>query len=592
MSRDGVGFVKEICAMAGRLVLAIDDLCRDAGFPALEPRRLCVSLGAVNTSATLLRSASRRIQLAAFGRRFHGAGLVLAGIALLGLIAARLLSLLPQHWLTPVTLGALPILALFVALFLTRKPAPAHVARTVDARAGSKELFLTATLMGEAPAEFRGLVHEEAENRAAKLNAARLLPMHWLPGARNLVIAFAALYAAALWLPRFDPFQFEEKRAAVVKQEQRLIETKKITAVRKEELAEKGEVFNAQVEQALAKLDKTLKEAKPEQRELNAKRLNEEAQDFSELWKKASAQLPKEALEKAAQQFGDQEERREMKELLDKLKQGDPAAIKQAMEKLQQEMEKISQMPEGGDKQKQLDQLAKEVGKMAAQLRDQLGDKNVNDALSRALEQMDLAKNKDLAKQALDAANESMKLSQEELEKMGEMFKDMQNIEDALKNLQAAKQLNEKGQLDGKDAQQAGAKTPEEYEKLYKDLMAKAGEQGDGEGDGDGNGKPGRGKSGNQPGIGKGGTVGEDPNAKTGLKTEKSNAQLGAGKLLMQWKEEGVGETGQKSADYQEAVRAVKQGVAEAIRSEQVPPGYHGAIQKYFDRLPEKPAGR
>jgi hypothetical protein len=33
----------------------------------------------------------------------------------------------------------------------------------------------------------------------------------------------------------------------------------------------------------------------------------------------------------------------------------------------------------------------------------------------------------------------------------------------------------------------------------------------------------------------------------------------------------------------------VKQGVAEAIRSEQVPPGYHTTIQKYFDRLGEKP---
>ena len=63
---------------------------------------------------------------------------------------------------------------------------------------------------------------------------------------------------------------------------------------------------------------------------------------------------------------------------------------------------------------------------------------------------------------------------------------------------------------------------------------------------------------------------------------------MGAGKLLMQWKEEGKGETGQKADDYQAAVRSVKEGVAEAIRNERIPPGYHGAIQKYFDRLPEK----
>jgi hypothetical protein len=34
----------------------------------------------------------------------------------------------------------------------------------------------------------------------------------------------------------------------------------------------------------------------------------------------------------------------------------------------------------------------------------------------------------------------------------------------------------------------------------------------------------------------------------------------------------------------------VKQGVSEAIQQEQVPPGYHEAIKKYFDTLPEKPA--
>src|SRR6185369_10193042 len=285
--------------------------------------------------------------------------------------------------------------------------------------------------------------------------------------ARDLAIAFAVLFAAVLWLPSFDPFRMEEKRAVAAKQEKRLEETRQITAIRKEELLDKGKVFDAQVEQALAKLDKTLKDAKPEKREEVAKQLKQESQDFSELWKKAQAQLPREALEKAAQQFGDTEQQQAIKEMIEKLKKGDAEAMKQAMEKLRQQMEQIAKQPEGADKQQQLEQMSKELGKLASQMREQLGDKNLNDALSRALEQMDLAKDKDLAKQALDAANESLKLSQEEAERMGEMFKDMKNVEDALKNLQAAKQLNEKGKLDGKDAQQAGAKTPEDYKKLY-----------------------------------------------------------------------------------------------------------------------------
>src|SRR5690242_18945015 len=106
---------------------------------------------------------------------------------------------------------------------------------------------------------------------------------------------------------------------------------------------------------------------------------------------------------------------------------------------------------------------------------------------------------------------------------MGQRFKDVKNVEDALKNLQAEKQWNDKGKLDGKDAQQAGAKTPEDYKKVYDDLMAKLGQGGQGRGRGDGqngngqangNVQNGNGRTGNAPGIGNGGSVGEDPSAK------------------------------------------------------------------------------
>ena len=92
-----------------------------------------------------------------------------------------------------------------------------------------------------------------------------------------------------------------------------------------------------------------------------------------------------------------------------------------------------------------LEKLAKELGQMANQLREQLGDKALNDALSRAAEQLGMSKGKGMSKDALDAANESLQLSQEELQRLAETFKDAQNLEDALKNLAAAKQLNEQG---------------------------------------------------------------------------------------------------------------------------------------------------
>ena len=528
------------------------------------------------------------MQAAAFGRRLHFAALIFSALALVALLCARLLALLPNAWFTPLTLCAVPALALVTAAILMRRPAPAHVARALDERARSKELFLTATMIDQAPGEYRGIVLSQSEERAAQLDTVRLFPLRWLPGARNIALALTVLTAGALWLPTLDPFRMGEKRQAQTKQDARLAETKKITAIRREELKEKGGALTEQVDRALAKLDKTLKEMKPQERELNAKKLNEEAQDFSELWKKIAAQTPRDALDKAAQQFGDTQQRQAMKELLDKLKKGDPDALKQAMEKMRQQMDQIAKQPAGAEKSEQLEKLAKELGQVANQLREQLGDKALNEALARAAEQLGMAKKGGSSKDALDAANESLQLGEDELKQLAEMFKDAQDLEDALKNLAAAKQLNDLGKLDGKDAEDAGAQSQQDYQKLYDEAMRRLAEAGYGEGNGDGDGKDGRGKAGKNPGTGQGGTVGEDDSTKSDFKKEKDKAQLGAGKLLMEWKDEGVGDTGSKAGDYTEAVRAVKQGVSEAIRNERVPPGYHGAIQKYFDNLPEK----
>ncbi len=527
------------------------------------------------------------MQTAAFGRRLHIAALILSALTLVALLCARLLALLPNAWFTPLSPGIVAAVAVLFALIFSRRLATAHVARTVDERARSKELFLTASLIEQTPGEYRGIVLSQAEDRAAQLDAARLFPLHWMPGARNVALALTALVAGVLWLPKFDPFKMDVKRQEQTKQEARLAETKRITAIRREELKEKGGALTEQVDQALAKLDKTFKEAKPQERELNAKKLNEEAQDFSELWKKVAAQVPRDALEKAAQQFGDSQQRQAMRELLDKLKKGDAEGLKQAMEKLRQQMQEIAKQPDGAAKKEQLKKLAKELGQMANHLREQLGDKALNEALARAAEQLGMAKDHGISKDALDAANQSLNLSQDELKRLGEMFKDAQNLEDALKNLAAAKQLNELGKLDGKDAQDAGANSQADYQKLYDHLMSESAAAGDALAK-SGQGKGGNGKSGPNPGIGSGGTPGEDDSTKSGFKKEKDKIQLGAGKLLMEWKEEGVGETGSKAGDYNEAVRAVKQGVAEAIRNERVPPGYHGAIQKYFDNLPVK----
>ena len=543
----------------------------------------------MSATQRLLRKARLRLGAADFGKKIRAILLVAAGLALAGILLSRLLGFLPARWFTPVTFAALAAGAVVLAGLLARRPAVGAVARVVDARAKTKELFLTAALIEGAPGEYHDVVVEQAEARAKGLEARSLVAWNWLPGLRDVVVASAVVAAAYLWLPQLDPFRMDQRRQEAVKKEQRLEELKKITIAREKELQEKSVAISEQVELALNKLDKTLKEAKPEQKQENAKKLNEEAQDFSELWKKLSEQLPKNAseqFENAAQAFGDTKQQQGLKEAIAKLKEGDAKPLQQALEKMRAQMQELAKQEPGPEQKKQMEALAREIAKMSEQLRQQLGEKGMNEALQRALEQMDLAQLKELAKDALDAANQSLGLSEKELERMAEMFKDMQNVQDALKNLQAAKQLNENGGLDGKDAQGAGAQSQADYEKLFQKLLAERGGANGQGGQGQGQGQGGQGKSGNNPGVGQGGTVGEDPSAKTALKDEKSKSQIGAGKLLMQWKEEGVGEIGDRGGDYQAAVRAIKDGVAEAIRNEQIPPGYHSAIQKYFDRLP------
>ena len=540
----------------------------------------------------LLSRTALRLRLGALALRFSRLVLWFAAIGAVALLASRLGGLLPGEWFRFEWIAAVPVAGLLVALTMSRRPASVDVAHLVDREAGCKDLFLTTAMIRDNPSAFAPVVCEQAEATAPKIQPSRLVPFRWFPGARNMALALAALAAGIAWLPQLDPLRMQQSRDAQVQQEKKLIESKKITELRAAELKEKGDAMKQQVEQALAKLDKTLKEMKPRETAENAKKLNQEAQAVSDLWKKNTEDLPKIAdnLERAAQEFGEREQAQEMKQMLDKLKKGDASALKQALEEAKKKMEQIAAMPEGADKKREAEKLAKELAKMSNQMRDQLGAKGANEALQRALEQLGMAKDKAAAKEALQAAADSLDLSKEELENLAQKFGDANNLEEALQNIAKAKQLNDAGKLDG--AQAEGAKTMEDYEKLYKELMAKNGMgQGEGEGEGEGQGKGngnGKGKSGNNPGIGNGGTVGEDPTAETAMKDEKDKAKMGAGKLLMQWKEEGVGETGQKVADYQEAVRAVKEGVAEAIRNERIPPGYHGAIQKYFDRLPDK----
>jgi len=289
------------------------------------------------------------------------------------------------------------------------------------------------------------------------------------------------------------------------------------------------------------------------------------------MWRQAANQQRNDSLDKASQKFG-QANPQENQKWREDLKKGDASALKKEMEAVKEQMQKLAGEPDSAEKRQQQEQLAQKINQMAEGLKQTASSPQLQDALQRAMEQLDMSKLSEISKEALQAAQQSMSLSQQELEQLAQSMKDQQALEDALKNLQMAKQLAGQGQLDGeacKDCQGMG-----DYAALYQKLL---------------NNKAGSGAGmGPNPGQGAGGKAPENDDAETAFKQERSPTQLTAGKTLLQWKAKEIGPTGARSEEYKDAVRQVKQGVSEAIAAEQVPPGYHAAIQKYFDALPEK----
>ncbi len=525
----------------------------------------------MNPTQRLLRRTAMRLRLQSCGVWFRRALLSSALLFLALLLAARLLGALPDRF-TPWMLAAVPAVALVVALVGLRKPAEAAVARVIDMGGQTKDLFLTAVLANETSGEFRPVVCAEAERRAPEIQPARIVPLRWMRGALEAALALAVLAAAIRWLPQLDPFRKVAQREKFAQQEQQLRELQKTTLQRTEVLAAQSEKQSAQMEQALAALDKTFKDAKPPERETNLQRLAEEQKALGELWRKVNNEGLKQALEKGAQSFGRMDAQK-LAEWREQLKKGDTSGLKKELSEMRAELQKLAAQPDSAEKRAAQEELAQRLNQLAEALKQSVGSPQLDAALARAQMQLDAAKLNQLSPEAMEGAMDSLQLSEKELEQLTQALKDGQALEEALKNLQMAKQLAAQGKLDG-DALKA-AQDRADYAALFAAKMAELG-------------MAGQGGSGMGPGIGDGSKRPEDDSAKTDFKSEKSTSALAGGKMLLEWKTKEVGETGARGEEFRDAIREVKQGVSEALQAEQVPPGYHEAIKKYFDTLPAK----
>jgi hypothetical protein len=498
--------------------------------------------------------------------------LVAAGLGLAGLVAARSLGLFPDR-LMPLVLAVLGGVALVVAFALPRRLTDQSVARLVDARSGTKELFLSAVRLPAGVDDFLPLVQQAAEERASKIDVSRVAPFRWGRGAAQLFLAVLCLAAVWRWAPQFDPFRKVEQREKLSEQRRKLEESRKITALRTETLESEARQQAAQIQQALARVEKTFQEARPQDKEATLRQLATEQHDLGELWRKVNDDRLEEALGKSTQSFGrmDLKERNAWR---DQLEKGDFTGLQRELDGLEKQLADLAAQTDSAEKRTQQEQLMQKLSQFSEAMKDLVHSPEVNDALNRAIAQMDAARQSELSQEALRDAANSLELGKKELDQVAQSMKDGKTLEEALKSVQDAKKLAEAGKMDGSEAQDA--QTLAAYQALYQEKVAQLG------------GRPGQDNStdyGAGPESRHDGQPPDDNLPHSGFKSEKSLSALKDGKLLLEWKTNDVGQVGERADQFRDAVRAVQQGATEALQAEQVPPGYHDTVRKYFDTM-------
>lgn len=521
----------------------------------------------------LLRRVQSRLRWASLGFRFYGLVLILASAHAVLLLCSRLLALTPD-WFGPLSVLAVPLGALLVALALTRRAPLLATARLVDERAQTDDLFLTARLLDTSCGTYQELVRTQAIELSQRLSPRAIVPFGWRRRAFRIIVVMACLTVATVATPQLDPFGKQDERLRVAERKQWLAESRKAAALRADALRRKQTAEarqSEQVQKEVERLLQALNEARPEAKQLNLKRLSDNQQALGQLWRKMAVGKLQGAFAQmsSGQQFGggDATQRSKWRRQLQK---GNLTPLRDELRELSELAEQLEALPASSpSRPERKSELIRRLKRLSAFLGENLTSDALSQALRRAQQQLGLAGAGDLSRDALRALQESLALAGLEMDALGQNLKDLETLEQAMKAAQLAKMLNALEALDGTACD--GCQDVQDYAELYEQLMAQQAE-------GMGGGMRG-------PGTGQGNVAPEDDSQTTDFQPEKATSALTAGKMLLQWKTREVSRPGQARSDYGEQVKDVRQGVSEAIVKEQVPPGYHDGIRKYFGKL-------
>ncbi|MBX3443029.1 MAG: hypothetical protein KF774_11545 [Planctomyces sp.] len=502
------------------------------------------------------------------------------------LLINRLTGLLPNVF-EPWTLAIPPAAGLLLALVWPARPTSQDAARSVDQSQATRDLFLTLTMLDTTAGEYQPLVLRDAERVAPQVRPPQVVPFQWGRRAGVSAALLGLLAVGTLFLGQFDPFGKVSEAKELATQEKRLDDLKKINEIRKADLKQQDLEQDASpdVEKALEKLKLDLNSMRRNQPQENREKLAIDQKLLGDKFRATNEAL-KSLMNKTGlqQQFGSQNAS-EFKKWQQDLQQGSPGEMSKALEQLKEDLEALARTDNPVDRTEMERKIEKQLKALADFASERTGSKSLSAALERAKEQLEAVKaGKELSIDAMQAMQESLDVAQMELQQLAQSARDLKALEEALETLTMAKQLNQGEQLDGEMTDSATAMA--DYKAMYAEMLAEMGlgegegeGEGDGEGDGDGDGTGG-------DGMGRGGDPEEeDDSVETGFVPEQTKTHVQQGKILMSLKQKGLSESGEAQQEFRNLIQNVRQSYAEAIESEQIPPGYHEGIKTYFDSL-------
>jgi len=541
----------------------------------------------MNEIRALLRVAARKLETSTFLAKAHIVGMVLAGLALVMMIADRVTaaSFVPWVWVVPAMVG----LGLIVSTIMwsRKRPTEQHVALLVDERLDLREKLSTALHVADRDDAFARAAVEDAvaiarnpqTHERAKRRFTVTAPGGWW--ATPSLIALAVLVSFLQPMNLFEREQEESPEVVQARHEVR--ETLDAVVAQIHQQPE----LSSELADMLGDLGKTGDDRdafkSPEQVRRDAiKRvtdLNERLEEIISGERGKTMESIQESLKKLRTP-----ESGPAKELAEAMAAGDFQAAQQALENL------IDQVESGELTQEQQEQLVEQLMELAKQLEDMAKqNQQLEEALRQAGMDPQLAQNPEALQQAIE---NNQNLNEQQRQQLQQMAQAQQASNQVCQGLGAAASALADALAEG-SLGQAGQGMSDQLSQLEQmqmlleqARMASSMCQGTCQGLGQGLGMQGLLQQIGQ-GMGEGGGGGPRQTAPSPTRTREVQAhgQTGEGDIIARMLVDGPQTVGESRIVPSEIIAEVVEGFEEGIDEDQLPRKYHEAHKRYFGEL-------